>query len=323
MSMSICQMNTNRYYLIDKVIINENVEFFFDLYGKNKKEESLSLISIKGRKLLKHDIENLMDYNFLYVHEDEKEFYSSYYKDYMSFKIIPKNMEKFYSNIGNIVNQMFEDPQSIKNVKEVETIVNDMVTTILHDNFSVSSFITILASDYYTHTHSLNVSVYSLCLGKHMGLNQKDLEDLGTSALLHDLGKSKISDKIINKNGVLTEHEFNEVKKHPMYGWALARQLGITNKSILAGIRNHHERVDGTGYPDKLKNEQIDIFAKIIGVCDVFDALTTNKTYKNSMGTFNTLVMMKKDMSKHLDSNIVNHFIGIFKEEMEKVQKNN
>ncbi|WP_428026842.1 HD-GYP domain-containing protein [Arcobacter sp.] len=323
MSMSICQMNTNRYYLIDKVIINENVEFFFDLYGKNKKEESLSLISIKGRKLLKHDIENLMDYNFLYVHEDEKEFYSSYYKDYMSFKIIPKNMEKFYSNIGNIVNQMFEDPQSIKNVKEVETIVNDMVTTILHDNFSVSSFITILASDYYTHTHSLNVSVYSLCLGKHMGLNQKDLENLGTSALLHDLGKSKISDKIINKNGVLTEHEFNEVKKHPMYGWALARQLGITNKSILAGIRNHHERVDGTGYPDKLKNEQIDIFAKIIGVCDVFDALTTNKTYKNSMGTFNTLVMMKKDMSKHLDSNIVNHFIGIFKEEMEKVQKNN
>ncbi|WP_428025160.1 HD-GYP domain-containing protein [Arcobacter sp.] len=323
MSMSICQMNTNRYYLIDKVIINENVEFFFDLYGKNKKEESLSLISIKGRKLLKHDVENLMDYNFLYVHEDEKEFYSSYYKDYMSFKIIPKNMEKFYSNIGNIVNRMFEDPQSIKNVKEVETIVNDMVTTILHDNFSVSSFITILASDYYTHTHSLNVSVYSLCLGKHMGLNQKDLENLGTSALLHDLGKSKISDKIINKNGVLTEHEFNEVKKHPMYGWALARQLGITNKSILAGIRNHHERVDGTGYPDKLKNEQIDIFAKIIGVCDVFDALTTNKTYKNSMGTFNTLVMMKKDMSKHLDSNIVNHFIGIFKEEMEKVQKNN
>ncbi|WP_419765257.1 MAG: HD-GYP domain-containing protein [Arcobacter sp.] len=241
----------------------------------------------------------------------------------MKLKLIPKNMKDFYSNVGETINKIFENPQALKNVAELEIISNDMVSTILHDNFSVSSFITILASDYYTHTHSLNVSVYAICLGKHIGMNKKDLEDLGTSALLHDLGKSKISDSIINKNGLLTEHEFNEVKKHPMLGWALARQIGITNKSILAGIKNHHERVDGTGYPDKLKDEQIDIFAKIIGICDVFDALTTNKSYKNSTGTFNTLVMMKKEMSKHLDGKIVNHFIGVFKEEMNKVQQNN
>jgi len=323
MSMSEYKMNTNTYYLVNKVIIDENVEFFFNLYGKKSKEEDLSLLSIKGRKLVKYDIENLLDYNYLYVHEDEKEFYENHYNDFMRLKLIPENMKSFYSTVGNTVNKMFENPQSLKNVTEVETIVNDMVSTILHDNFSVSSFITILASDYYTHTHSLNVSVYALCLGKHMGMSKKDLEDLGVSALLHDLGKSKISDSIINKNGLLSEHEFNEVKKHPMYGWALARQLGITNKSILAGIKNHHERVDGTGYPDKLIDEQIDIFAKIIGICDVFDALTTNKSYKNSTGTFNTLVMMKKDMSKHLDGKIVNHFIGVFKEEMNKVQQNN
>ncbi|ADG93927.1 metal dependent phosphohydrolase [Arcobacter nitrofigilis DSM 7299] len=315
-------VNKERYYLINKEIINEGVEFFFDLYGKNTKEENVSLVSTKSRKLIAHDIENLSDYKYLYVHESEKKFYENYYKNFMTTKLIPKNMKNFYEEVGNTVNNIFENPTTMKNVKEVESIVNDMVSTILHNDFSVSSFITILASDYLTHTHSLNVSVYSLCLGKHMGMNKKDLENLGVSALLHDLGKTQISDKIINKEGILTEHEFNEVKKHPMYGWAMARQLGVTNKEILSGIRNHHERVDGTGYPDKQKDEHISIFAKIIAVCDVFDALTTNKSYKNSTGTFNTLVMMKKEMSKHLDGDVVNHFIGVFKEEMSKIQQN-
>ncbi len=315
MSMSICQINTITYYLIDKVIINENVEFFFNLYGKNTKEEDLSLLSTKGRKLLKNDIENLTDYNYLYVHEDEKEFYENHFNDFMRLKLIPENMESFYSKVGNTMNNMFNNTPSKDDIKEVNSIVTDMVTTILHKSFKVSSFITILSSDYFTHTHSLNVSVYAICLGKHLKIKKKDLEDLGKSALLHDLGKSQISNEIINKNGLLTEHEFNEVKKHSIYGWAIARQMGITDKAILAGIRNHHERVDGNGYPDKLKDEQIHLFAKIIAVCDIFDALTTNKTYKDSIGTFNTLVMMKKEMSKHLDTNIVDHFINIFKEE--------
>mgnify|MGYP002477467154 CR=1 FL=1 len=98
----------------------------------------------------------------------------------------------------------------------------------------------------YTHTHSLNVSIYALCLGKSMGIDEKNLEDLGTTALLNDLGKSKITKEIINKKGKLTEYEYNEAKKHSIYGWALAKRLGITNKNILLGIRNHHEKLDGT-----------------------------------------------------------------------------
>lgn len=308
-------MKLEKYHLIDKVIINENNEFQFNIYGKNTKEERLSLVCKNGIRLVKNELENLISQRFLYVHDDEKKFYEEYYCEFMKQKIIPKNMENFYSDIGNTINKMFTNPESLGNVKEVEHIVTDMVSTILQDDFTVSSFITILSSDYYTHTHSLNVSVYAICLGKHMGIEKEELEDLGTAALLHDLGKSKISNDIINKNGKLTEHEFNEVKKHPTYGWALARQLGITNKNILTGIRNHHERVDGTGYPDKLKNEQIPLFGKIIAICDVFDALTTKRSYKEPVATFDTLLMMKKEMSKHLDINIVNHFIKIFIEE--------
>jgi HD-GYP domain-containing protein (c-di-GMP phosphodiesterase class II) len=210
---------------------------------------------------------------------------------------------------------MFKDPERLASYSEVKDIVTNMVSTILDDDFMISSFISILSTNYYTHTHSLNVSVYSICLGKHLGLVESELEELGISALLHDLGKSKIKDEIINKNGTLTEYEFNEIKKHPLLGWLLAKRLSITNKNILSGIRNHHERMDGNGYPDKLKDKDIHIFAKIIGVCDVFDALTTKRVYKDAVSTFETLIMMKKEMSRHLDVTLVDEFIKIFKEE--------
>lgn len=307
--------NMKKYYLIDKVIINENEEFLFDIYGKNLQEEHLSLVHEKGIKIVDSGARDLISQNFLYVYENEKHFYEEYYANFMNKRVVPKNMETIYDEVGQTVNKMFENPESLGNIKEAEHIVTDMVSTILEDEFTVSSFISILAHDYYTHTHSLNVSVYSLCLGKHLGLAKKNLEDLGTAALLHDLGKSRISTKIINKDGKLTNEEFKEIKKHPVYGWGLAKRLGIKNKSILAGIRNHHEKVDGTGYPDGFQNNDIHLYAKIIGICDVFDALTTKRSYKDPIGTFNTLIMMKKEMSTHLDGKIVDCFVKIFREE--------
>ena len=315
MSMSIEHVNMKKYYQIDKVIINESEQFSFDIYGKNSKEEHVALLFGKGAKLIKDEVKNLIAHKFLYVYEKEKDFYEEYYRDFMDQKVIPKDMSSLYKDIGTTVNKMFENPEALGNAKEVEHIVTDMVTTILQDDFTVTSFISILAHDYYTHTHSLNVSVYALCLGKHIGMIKSDLEDLGTAALLHDLGKSRISKKIINKNGILTEQEFKEIKKHPVYGWALAKRLGIKNPKILAGIRNHHEKLDGSGYPDALKDEDIPLFAKIVGVCDVFDALTTKRSYKDPVSTFQTLLMMKKEMCNHLDGNIVDHFIKIFREE--------
>lgn len=307
--------NVTKYYLIDKIIINCNVKFDFDIYAKNTQEERVSLVLNKDKTIFKDDVNELVSYRYLYVHESEKNFYDKFFNSLIRHKIDPSNMGEFYEDVGLTVDKMFKDPESLAGYNEVQSIVTDMVKTILNDNFMVSSFISILASNYYTHTHSLNVSVYAICLGKHLGLNKNDIQNLGVSALLHDLGKSKIKDKILNKIGPLTEYEFNEIKKHPLLGWLLAKRLGITNKNILAGIRNHHERIDGTGYPDKQKGNEIPLFARIIGVCDVFDAITTKRTYKDAVSTFETLIMMKKEMYQHLDPLIVDDFIKIFKEE--------
>ncbi len=146
-----------------------------------------------------------------------------------------------------------------------------------------------------------------------MGLKKEELNLLGKAALLHDLGKSKIEPDIVNKNGSLSEKEFLAMKMHPAFGYEIAKKMGIDNKDILDGIRHHHEKLDGRGYPDGLKDSEIGLFARIIGVCDVFDALTTQRSYKKAMRSIDALRLMKEDMKNHLDADILNTFIKMLR----------
>jgi len=113
---------------------------------------------------------------------------------------------------------MFKNPESLENVKSAQDIVHSTLEMILNDDSAVESLMKITAHDYYTHTHSLNVSIYTLSLGAFLGITGKDLETLGMAAVLHDLGKSKIDYEIINKNGKLTNEEFDQMKRHPAFG---------------------------------------------------------------------------------------------------------
>lgn len=146
-------------------------------------------------------------------------------------------------------------------------------------------------------------------LGAALGLDRQELTSLGRAALLHDLGKSKIQHNIVDKSGKLTYQEFEEMKAHPSLGHEIAINIGIDDKNMLDGIRHHHEKLDGTGYPDKLKGNEITLFPRIIGVCDIFDALTTRRSYKQAFTSFNALSLMKTQMDTHLDTSIVNAFI--------------
>ncbi|MGB5866268.1 MAG: HD domain-containing phosphohydrolase [Arcobacteraceae bacterium] len=305
--------NIDEYFLIDKSVIKNNDNFVFDIYGKNTYEDTIELIYEKGQTITENIFQSIIQYKYLYIHESHKKVYEEYYKKISNHKIIPANIQNFYENVTDKINDLLENPNFNDNIVKAKEIVNTMVDIILQDNFTASSFVSILEENFYSHTHSLNVSVYALCLGKEMNLNRAKLEELGTSALLHDLGKSKIDQAIINKDGKLTEKEYKEVQKHPFYGWLLAKQMGIVNKNILEGIRYHHEKIDGSGYPEGLIGNKIHLYAKIIGVCDIFDALTTKRTYQDQISTYDTLIMMKKEMSKELDTPIINSFIKIFK----------
>jgi putative nucleotidyltransferase with HDIG domain len=168
---------------------------------------------------------------------------------------------------------------------------------------------TIEKRDPYTGGHVKRVTQYSLIIGKALGLPKKDLEDLRLAATLHDIGKIGIRDDVLLKVGRLDDQEFKRMIKHTEYG---AEILGpVTHlKKVIPGVRNHHERVDGQGYPDNLKNAQIPLIAKIIAVADTFDAMTTDRPYRKALSSQNAFEELTKNAGIQFDKVIVDTFIN-------------
>ncbi len=228
---------------------------------------------------------------------------------------ITKKAAVIYRQAAVILDEMFDDPEALENVPKSKKVVNKFVDTIFSDAHAIESLIKITAYDYYTHTHSINVCVYALSLGSYLGMKAHALEDLGMSALLHDLGKSKVDRNITNKKGRLSYDEYEQMKHHPAYGYAIALKIGIKDHRVLDGIRHHHEKLDGSGYPDGLSENKITLFARIIGVCDVFDALSTKRSYKDRLSSYDALHLMKETMKSHLDMHLVDSFIQMQRRE--------
>lgn len=308
-------MKAKKYKRIDKRLITEGSQIDFNLFLPDETKTAMSLFlqsdtAVDGTAKVK-----LREIEGLYISEEDEALYQEYVTRHLQSiarnSDIPTDQKAkiVYEKATETIDAMFKNPESLENVKSAQDIVHSTLEMILNDDSAVESLMKITAHDYYTHTHSLNVSIYTLSLGAFLGITGKDLETLGMAAVLHDLGKSKIDYEIINKNGKLTNEEFDQMKRHPAFGHEIALHLGIDDERVLSGIRHHHEKVRGGGYPDNLQGDQISYFARIIGVCDVFDALSTKRSYKDPMTSFESLLLMKQQMSEHLDMDIVNAFI--------------
>ena len=172
---------------------------------------------------------------------------------------------------------------------------------------------TIEKRDPYTGEHTKRVMEYSLSIGKAMGLSQKDMMDLRLSAILHDIGKIGIRDNILLKNERLTVDEYNTIMMHAVYGAEILtniRQL----KDIIPGVKWHHEKYDGSGYPEGLKGEQIPVIARIISVADTFDAMTTDRPYRKGLSVEAALEELKRYAGTQFDPEAVNAFIRYYDE---------
>lgn len=165
------------------------------------------------------------------------------------------------------------------------------------------------AKDDYTYRHNIAVGAISNLIGKWMKLNDRDLLQLTTAALLHDVGKMLIPESILNKPGKLTSEEFAIIKKHTIYGYDILKEtIGITHRQALVALE-HHERLDGNGYPKGLRKGEIDLFSRIVSVADVFHAMTSNRVYRNHFPFYKVLSEMEKDMFSALDPEITMLFI--------------
>jgi putative nucleotidyltransferase with HDIG domain len=173
--------------------------------------------------------------------------------------------------------------------------------------------------DEYTYTHSLNVALYSMLIGRWLKLKKDQIKQLTIAGLLHDIGKIKVPYEILNKKGRLTKEEFEVIKLHTIYGYDFLKQQYSFSEDICQAVLLHHERMDKSGYPYGLGVDQIGLYSRIIAIADVYDAITTTRVYKARSTPFEAFEIFKTIEVKNLDPSILSlfmskistHYIGV------------
>jgi HD-GYP domain-containing protein (c-di-GMP phosphodiesterase class II) len=163
--------------------------------------------------------------------------------------------------------------------------------------------------DTYTYTHSINVGILSMFLTMRLGYNTYYVKEIGLGGFLHDIGKIKVPSKIVNKQDLLTEEEFKIMKNHPVYGFKLIKDDPTLSNYIKKVVLFHHEKWSGGGYPLGLKSEAIGNFAQIVSVCDVYDALTTRRSYKKEYSINDALLYIMRNTNNHFSPYVAQRFI--------------
>ena len=174
--------------------------------------------------------------------------------------------------------------------------------------------------DSYTKSHSERVSKYAVLLGKKVGLSNNDLEKLKIGALYHDIGKVNIPNSILQKDSKLTEDEYFEIQKHTSIGANMLENSSIST-DIIPIIKYHHERYDGTGYPNKLEGDTIPYLARITAIADSFDAMTSKRVYKESLTVENAIEEFKKCKGSQFDPELTDAFLDILKNNYNEIEK--
>lgn len=233
------------------------------------------------------------------------------YNEYTPIHTNESDIEAIYDESFSDFKSMVKD---IGNGKSVDTIMVQNIVGELKDNFaSVNDIINCLNrirdADDYTYSHSINVSLLSSLIAKWLGMGEIQCKLLSYCGLLHDIGKSRISPEILNKPGVLTSKEFEEIKKHPVIGYKILENNVAIHKDVGLGVLMHHEREDGSGYPFGVKSHQINVYAKIVAISDMFDAMTSNRIYKKKQTPFDVFQIYESEYLTKCDTHILLTFL--------------
>lgn len=194
---------------------------------------------------------------------------------------------------------------------DVALDVADQITKELSENGEISlNLISLRTSSDYTYKHSLNVAVLSVITGMGIGLKRSMLKELSAAGLLHDIGKVNIPPEILDKEGPLSEEEFEVIKKHSEYGYQKIKDNVLITSKIKMGVYSHHENINGTGYPLGLVGRQIYMFAKIIHISDVYDALISERTYKHAHSPIEAIEFLKANSGAMFEPAYVKAFLN-------------
>ncbi len=303
-------------------------EMTFDLYtyppGVQQLKEPVLLMGRNNLLSKIQDVINERGFEEFFIKKEDQQNFHHLIENFISMLIEDNNIplaeksQLIYNCAGNVIKDIFSDPRSGENLKRAEDITSNIIQFALNDDASIPSLLQLSSRDYYTFTHCLNVAVFSIGMWQHIYPGEKTgLQEFALGCILHDIGKSRIDEAILNKPGPLTGEEFAIIKKHPRYGCELmAHSVPATSLDI---IHHHHEKHCGKGYPEGLTGEQMSDFAKIAAIADVYDALTTRRAYAEARDPFKAMLIMKEEMVGHFEQDKFISFVHLLSDK--KVNK--
>lgn len=277
-----------------------------DILGKSILSNDGKILLKAGVRITNAYINKLRELNVFYVYVEDERLDDVMVEDERLTELKQITMRSMSNIIKNI------NVCNSRGIKESLSIVEDMIGYIIELGDVNKSLYDIQTYDNYTYVHSLDTCIMAAFLGMSSGLGEWELKELGVGAILHDIGKTKIESKIINKNGRLTEDEFNEIKKHTIYGGEILRKNVTMPDSVISIVEQHHERVDGRGYPYGLNSKQISRFAKIVCICDVYDAVSNDRCYRGKFSPNDAYELILTGSGTSFDADTVRHFRNTF-----------
>ena len=290
-----------------------------DLYIENHiNEEIRYVLYCSGKNVIKSDkIEDLQKNQIkrLFIRKEDQKIYLKYVESSLKHIInddgvdIKERAHIVYDVAKNIMSDVFEDPRSGEHVERSKSWVSNTIDLIIRSKGSFSGMMGMISYDYYTYTHSVNVSVLGLLFAKYLGIDGGEMHVFGTGLLLHDVGKTEIDPQIINKKERLNDEEFASIKMHVEIGADILKHTGGIDSTSFFPIMQHHEKYNGKGYPNGLKGDAIHKYGKISGIIDVYDALTTKRTYSDARKPFAALKIMNEEMKGSFDEKYFKDFI--------------
>ena len=279
----------------------------------------------RGAKLEEYQIEALqnMKVSGVYIREGEEEPETTKEKEPEIPKKVQETIEKLKvedkskvrlsesvkKRVAEGMQYLYNNVESEHFADAADSIADDLMQSI-EENDAIAVDIGMLkVSDEYTFKHSVDVATIGMVIANKYGMGKKQVHEIGIVGLLHDLGKCKIPSEVLNKAGKLTDEEASLMQQHPVLGYRILSGKHNVSKEVMQGVLEHHEKINGQGYPMGLKGEQINPYAKIISVADIYDALVTERPYKKPM-TQRDAVEMMMAMTDELDINVMRSFMS-------------
>lgn len=216
--------------------------------------------------------------------------------------------ESVKARVAEGIQYLYNDTESAGFTSTTKNITDDLMKAINNNDALAVDISALKVSDEYTFKHSVDVATMAMIVAKKHGMSENNVYEIGISGLLHDVGKSKIPNEILNKAGKLTDDEFAMMKQHSLFGYSILKEKDDLSNPIKLGVLQHHEKMNARGYPMGVGADSINIFARIISVADIYDALVTERPYKKPFSPRDAVEMIMS-MTEELDIDVMRSFL--------------